>query len=223
MDRRFCVYAHFVEGEQLPFYVGEGTAKRSRSSSSRNRYWNFKVSMHGGFRVELIADGLLKSEAEILEFTLIHLLRLAGAAECNFCDGPWYRSWLAGAPKEIHPAFGRRFSAPWVAESNRRRAGQKLKPRPDLAERNRTSRPRHFTRPVQCIETGVIYESVVRAAEAAGVHDSKIHRAMRTGWMSGGFHWRHVSEERLVSGRKLGKTTKWRHAAAAAAAAASSA
>jgi hypothetical protein len=197
MDRGFVVYAHFVDGEPDPFYIGEGRPKRARDRSNRNRYWRFKVEKHGGFRHEIVASGMSKSEAESMERALIREHRARGTRLTNICAGPMFdRGGRAGRPKHEHPMFGRRFSAPWIAESNRRRSGLKLKPRPDLAERNRAGGLRHYTRAVVCVETGVEFPSIVLASEFAGVHDSKIHRALKEGGRSGGYRWRYVNTMR---------------------------
>lgn len=158
-DRRFCVYAHYVDGDTDPFYIGEGTLKRSRGRDNRNRHWNFKVSKHGGFSVRIIKDCLTKPEAEQLERETIALMRKEGVQIVNVCDGPMYdKSWLVGQPKEMHPMFGARFDAPWIVESNKRRAGVPLKTRPDLAERNKLAAYKHYTRRVRCVETGLLFE-----------------------------------------------------------------
>lgn len=44
-------------------------------------------------------------------------------------------------------------------------------------------------KPVLCVETGVVYEGVTKAAKAAGVGQSAISNALRTGGKSGGYHW----------------------------------
>lgn len=194
MDTGFVVYQHFVEGDSLPFYVGEGRLKRAHSRANRNRYWRFKVEKHGGFRVEIVAQGLTKSEAEAEERRLIQKYRDEGVLLTNCAAGPLFDGhWLIGRPKSDHPMYGKRFSAPWIAESNRRRAGQKLRPRPDLVTRNKAGGIPHFKRPVRCVETGKVYESVVAAANAVGVHDSKVHRALKEGGRSGGYHWQYLA------------------------------
>lgn len=211
-DLRFCVYAHFVDGEEDPFYIGEGTLKRAKSRSSRNRHWNFKASKHGGFRVEILAHGITKAEAVAMEARKIAELRARGVVLTNVCEGPAYpRCWILGLPSEQHPRFGARFKAPWISESNSRRKGQALKPRPDLAERNRSQAIKHYARPVRCVETGVEFGSVNEAAASVNLHNSKICRALKLGTRSGGLHWEYVNSERTPpKSREPGKSTAWR-------------
>lgn len=213
MDSNFVVYMHFVDGESEPFYIGEGRVKRSKSRFGRNRYWKFVVKKHGDFRVEIVADGLQKSEAEDMERKLITLHRSRGVRLTNICDGPMYSSdWLKNQTKENHPRFGARFDAPWIEESNRRRAGAKLQPRPDLVERNKLGLAKHYSRSVRCIETNQEFESSVAAAMHAGVHNSKICRALKEGGRSGGCHWVYVDPERTGPKPKpKGRSTEWRH------------
>lgn len=213
MDSNFVVYMHFVEGESDPFYIGEGREKRSKSRFSRNRYWNFVVAKHGGFRVEIVASGLTKADAEQMERKLIAAHREREVRLTNICDGTMFDShWLAGKPKESHPSFGLRFEAPWIAESNARRAGRKMQPRPDLVERNKLGKAAHFTRAVRCIETGETFASLTKAGAHVGSDSSKIHRAVNTGCRARGFHWEYVDADRSAPKVKVeGASTVWRH------------
>lgn len=213
LDRRFCVYAHFVEGEASPFYIGEGTARRSRDKFNRNRHWNFKVAKHSGFRVEVLCDLLTKAEAEQMERELIAEMRKRWVPIVNVCDGPMYDgNWLVGKPKELHPMFGKRFTAPWIAESNTRRKGLKQKPRPDLSARNKAAQYKHYTRPVRCVETGQIFESARAAEVSIGVSKGKVTRAVKQGYRTMGFSFEYVSNERQPAQSKPEKkSTLWRN------------
>jgi len=213
MDTRFCVYAHFVEGGDQPFYIGEGTLKRSRSRDNRNRHWNFKVKKHGAFIVKIIKDGLTKKQAEDLERKTIAEMRSLGVGLTNVCDGPMYdKSWLIGQPKEAHPMFGARFNAPWIEESNKRRAGKKQKPRPDLSERNKLASYKHYTRSVRCIETGEVFESGRAAEIHIGASKGKVNRSIKYGYSTKGFHFEYVEQKRKAPKAKPPKqSTHWRH------------
>lgn len=212
-DRRFCVYSHYVDGEKDPFYIGEGTLKRSRGRDNRNRHWNFKVAKHGGFSVRIIKDGLTKLEAEQLERETIASMRQAGVQIVNICDGPMYdRSWLVGQPKEMHPMFGKRFDAPWIAESNSRRKGIKQKPRPDLSERNKLAEYKHFARQVRCVETGQVFESGKEAEMSIGASKGKVTRSIKQGYKTMGLHFEYVNSDRNPPQKKPEKqSTHWRH------------
>ena len=194
MDTNFVVYFHFVDGESEPFYIGEGRIKRAYSKAHRNRHWHFKVNKHNGYTVKIAHTGLTKVEAEQLEKKLIAEYRAKGVTLTNICSGTMFDThWLIGAPKEMHPMYGKTFSAPWISESNRRRTGTKMKPRPDLALRNKTQEFKRYTRPVRCVETGEIFPSLKAAADAVGSDTSKISRSISQGGRARGYHWEHVN------------------------------
>ena len=45
------------------------------------------------------------------------------------------------------------------------------------------------SRPVRCIETGIVYESISKAAKTFGVTDSAVRKALNGGEKSCGYHW----------------------------------
>jgi hypothetical protein len=196
----YVVYAHKTTDTDELFYIGEGRPDRPFSIQNRNRYWHFKVSKHGGnFRVELLAENLSKIEAESMEKQLISEALAAGLPLVNFCVGTLFGShWLSKAPKEAHPMYGRKRTMPEVAEANRRRKGDKGKPRPDLSERNRLmgSQYKHYKRRVRCIERGEVFESVKAAGDSVNRSDSNVHRSIQTGMRAGGYHWEYVNPGR---------------------------
>lgn len=50
-----------------------------------------------------------------------------------------------------------------------------------------------MSKPVQCIETGVIYPSIIEASRQTGINDSDISRACRgKRKVIGGYHWRYI-------------------------------
>jgi hypothetical protein len=190
MDTNFVVYGHTTQDTGELFYIGEGRPSRAYSKHNRNRFWRHKVARHG-FNVEVLHAGLSKQEAESTEARLIAEALERGDNLVNLCEGTIFGThWLVGKPKELHPMWGKRFNAPWISESNRRRTGTKLKPRPDLAERNKKGNFRRCFKKVRCVETNVVFHSLTAAAEAVGVGISKISRAIQTGWRAGGFHWK---------------------------------
>lgn len=73
-DNRFCVYLHLRKDNGKPFYVGQGTVKRSKQGGRKNKGWNNIVNTLGGFDVKIIEDSLTKDEALELEEFLIDWL-----------------------------------------------------------------------------------------------------------------------------------------------------
>lgn len=193
-DRNFVVYAHYTLDTNELFYVGEGRPDRAYRKNHRNRYWKFKVAKHG-FKVVIVQSELTKLEAEAFEKQLIIEELGKGTNLTNMSVGPLFENhWLVGKPKELHPRYGVRFEAPWIAESNRRRKGLKLKPRPDLSERNRTGVFRRKTVKVMCVETGQVFDSVASAAKWAAVKANQISKVLSgTNKTSGGYTWKRVT------------------------------
>src|SRR5688572_10502558 len=108
-DSNFVVYAHYTLDTNELFYIGEDRLNRAYSKHSRNKYWKHKVQKHSGFTVKVIYSSLSKTRAEILEERLIRKLKHRGIPLVNFCLGPMFKNhWLAGAPKEIHPMYGKK-------------------------------------------------------------------------------------------------------------------
>lgn len=45
---------------------------------------------------------------------------------------------------------------------------------------------------VMCVETGQVFESLIKASEYIGIHRACICRAIKTGGMSAGYHWKRI-------------------------------
>lgn len=196
IDTDFVIYAHFTADADELFYVGEGRPDRATSKFNRSRWWNFKAQKHG-FYAEILISGLSKEEAEEQETELIRLLKELGTNLINICIGPAFKDpWILRVPKEEHPMFGKRFKAPWISESNRRRVGEKRNVNPEdtkrLIERNKNGTFKRFMKPIKCIETGEIFPSIKAAGEKYGIRINHIARDMRAGGKTGGFHWEYL-------------------------------
>ena len=146
----FVVYIHYTLDTNEPFYVGEGKLRRSTTNCGRNIFWQRVYKKHGK-RVEIYKDGLTKKEAQILESKLVEKLlneshRLTNIIECSCSVLPENRKnirlseWNKEHSGESSPTYG-------------------LK-RPDLSERNKLGNFNRHKKPVQCIETGQIFNSI---------------------------------------------------------------
>lgn len=194
MRNDFVVYAHLTKDTSELFYIGEGTIKRAYSKWSRNRYWNNKVSKHGGFSVVILHRNLTKDQSEELETVIIKQKKAEGVNLANFCIGPMFKNhWLAGAPKEVHPMFGKKIpkASERIKKWNKEHSGEKsptfgLK-RPDLVARNKTS---FNGKKIKCIETGEIFDSIKKASGKFGRLCSK---SLRNNGTSRGFHWEYIT------------------------------
>ena len=66
----FYIYAHYIPGESLPFYIGKGSGYRITRRNDRSIWWKRIVNKYG-FEVKLLYENLSYSEANILEKKLI--------------------------------------------------------------------------------------------------------------------------------------------------------
>jgi hypothetical protein len=82
------VYCHYRLDTNTVFYIGKGQNRRAYSKQKRNAYWSNIVKKAGGFRVEILADKLLNTEALKYERVLITALKKKHhELLCNLTDG----------------------------------------------------------------------------------------------------------------------------------------
>lgn len=192
MDTNFVVYIHKTLDTDELFYVGEGRPNRPDCLRNRNKYWKAKVAKHG-FKSEIIACQIEKHLAEELEEFLINELKNNGYKLTNLCNGTMFgHHWLTGKPKEMHPMFGKKRTMPEVSESNKKRTGLKMKPRPDLIIRNKTGKFNHYVRKVLRTDTNEVYQSLKDAAIIVGCKRSSISTAIKRGTKLKGTYWNYV-------------------------------
>ena len=66
-------------------------------------------------------------------------------------------------------------------------------------------------RPVRCVETGEVFESIAAAAERIGMYQSSVSQAVRgVAETAGGYHWEYEPKEDVVT-YDPPKPTKKRH------------
>ena len=63
------MYAHILDNEEVPFYIGKGKGNRAFDQTQRSKFWQRKASK--GYRVSLIKENLSESEALDFEKELI--------------------------------------------------------------------------------------------------------------------------------------------------------
>lgn len=183
------VYQHLTSDTGKVFYIGEGRPGRAFSKRNRNRWWRYVEAKHG-FEVKILAENLSKETALDLERLLMLEARELGLEITNICSGSMFADhWLLNAPKENHPMFGKRFKAPWVTESNKRRTGSKMKPRPDLVERNKSGNFKRYTKKVRCITTNETFNSVKEASLKYNFKPHHMARAIKMSYRLAGMYW----------------------------------
>lgn len=72
--KRICVYAHFYDKEELPFYIGQGTISRAFNFSKdvRNKSWKEKVKDISKINVEILYIDISIEDSIKLEKELIN-------------------------------------------------------------------------------------------------------------------------------------------------------
>lgn len=70
---RICVYEHYYDNEEFPFYVGQGTINRAFvfNRNMRNNSWNNKVKDISKVHVKIIKIDISEKESIIIEKELI--------------------------------------------------------------------------------------------------------------------------------------------------------
>ena len=66
-------------------------------------------------------------------------------------------------------------------------------------ECTKAKRMRSIRKPVVCVETGELFDSIRAAQKAIGIAHAGISRAVKTGGTSGGYHWRWADNENTVN------------------------
>jgi hypothetical protein len=70
MENKFYVYAHYIPGEDKPFYIGKGTRKRAYDKTNRNKWWCNIVKKYG-LEIKFLFENLNEQEAIDKEIELI--------------------------------------------------------------------------------------------------------------------------------------------------------
>ena len=155
----FCVYIHYVDDE--PIYVGMGSASRAFNFKLRSVQWKEKTA--NGYRVVIESWWPSKDKAYDHEVKLIKLLRPA----CNMVHNGWVQPGLAGNTWNI----GRKHSeeAKKKLSASQKTSWEKTK---------RATGRRRPTKPIKCLDTGVVYDGLREAARQTGTHPSLISQCI---------------------------------------------
>lgn len=89
---RICVYLHYYDKEQNPFYVGQGSVRRAFSFTSRNKLWKEKVIDITKVKVNIFKIDITIEESIKLEKELINKYKRIENGGClvNGNDGNKY-------------------------------------------------------------------------------------------------------------------------------------
>ena len=67
---KFYIYAHYIPGETIPFYIGKGCGYRITRKNNRSIWWKRIVNKHG-FEAKILYENLTQEEASVKEKELI--------------------------------------------------------------------------------------------------------------------------------------------------------
>lgn len=174
----WSVYVHTVPNGKV--YVGI-TSKEPKTRwnyghgyKKCKRFWNAIVKYGWqNIKHDILYNGLTKVEAEDIERKLI--------AEYNSTDQRYgynilpggdvtvgIPAWNKGLPKELQPHYGK-----------------------EMPFEQRKKIAKTLSKPVECVELSLVFESAQVASKTLNVQFSNISRCLHgRGYTAGGYHWR---------------------------------
>lgn len=217
--KQHYVYIHKRKTNNEVFYVGKGVQHRWSVVYNRNNYWKNVARKHGVY-CEIVANSLTESEAFILEKKLIEFhgridqktgtlvnLTKGGDGVCGYIHTPEQcqrkselgrgRTHTAETRAKMSKVQkGRIASEESKKKLSAYRTGRKLSP-----ETIQAMRPHHDSLQVKvlCVETGIIYDSMVLAAQAVngcGSCISKVCQMKRKKHKN--FTWRYLPQDTIA-------------------------
>lgn len=148
---KYCVYGHYVDDKLI--YVGFGVSSRPFARANRSVEWAETAA--NGYDVYIFDWFDSAKEASIVESQLIKRY----APQCNKIHNGWVNPASVGNTWNL----GKRHS-----EESKRIMSAKQKESWLLTKR--TTGRRRPTKPIKCLETGIVYDGLRDAARQTGVH-----------------------------------------------------
>lgn len=150
-----CVYAHCV-GEQV-IYIGMGTLERAFKVTFRPKKWQEIVA--GGYRVKVLGWFDNRRLAAVAERQLIERF----SPPCNLLHSKNY----------ISPHVGNKYAEGRVWSQESRDKLSKAQKESWLKTKRSVGR-RRPTKPIKCIDSGIVYDGLREAARKTGAHYTSI-------------------------------------------------
>lgn len=205
--KQYCVYIHKNKINQKA-YVGITCQKPEyRWGSTGNGYkecphfWK-AISKYGwdNFSHEILITGLSYEDACKMEIELISEQKQTdpnyGYNLSRGGDGLDSEQMKQKWKDETYKAFAsKRMKEAWKDPDKRARRSAQAKARWSNSTFKDSTLKRVIAgcgKAVRCIESGVVYETMHLAETKLGLNASNIHRAIRTGYRCGGYHWEYA-------------------------------
>jgi len=173
---KFYTYAHYTADTNELFYIGKGTRTRFKQVCNRNKWWHNKVSKHG-FVSKILAWWDTESEALDHEKVLIDCMEDMGVVLVNIQKARGKESGGWKQSIEQRKEKSRSTKARWesLTEEQKKETSVRfsnfLKGLPKTEEHKQNlSKARlglkvpKIWKPVKCLTTGVVYDSVTEAS-----------------------------------------------------------
>lgn len=181
----YKIYKHTTPNGKVYIGITSLTIQRRKSSGyANNPHFSRAINKYGwdNITTEILFDGLTREEACRLEITLIE--------QYQSNDERFGYNISSGGESHTGCSFTHTEEAKQkISEHNCRYwLGKK---RPPLSEQHKQTLTTSRCVKVECVETGILYDSIAEAAQATGAsHISKCCRGITK--TSGGYHWRYA-------------------------------
>lgn len=196
-ERKYYVYRYNIVETKEIFYIGKGCGNRYKQLGLHNR-GKFFMDMYNSHNCEvtILWNNMTEEEAFRLEKTLIAYYRqYTDNRLANVCDGGGGCSghrWSEEEKRQIglrgmgknNPNYGNRWSD----------AQKKSLSEHHIASGRYKGKNNPNSHKVQCIETGVVFDTMSEAAASIGLKcTGSIHHAIHyPNGVAAGLHWRYV-------------------------------
>ena len=238
-ERKYCVYMHTSpSGKKYIGITGQNPKKRWGNGKGyrENSYLTRAIQKYGwdNFQHEILVKDLTKEEAQFKEIELIAFYKsdnrnlgynIESGGQCPSLSEETKRkislSHMGLKPSEetkrklseSHKGAKNHLYGTHRSDETRKKISESNKGKPLTSEGIERLKSMHESnkKPVMCIETGTVYDSVVSAGECTGTHSGNISSVCagtltqngRPRQTAGGFHWRYATKEEIENAKSV--------------------
>lgn len=185
--KRYYVYAHYTKDTKELFYIGKGTGHRAYCKNSRNKHWKNIVKKHE-FLVCFYDVNLEENDAYSLEFNYIKNLKPKAnkmpGGRISFFNNVLIRDKKSEKIRGLAISkglTGKKHSEERKLAASVRNKGKKWRLN-EYRHSNKTKKKigiksvgrKHNYKKITCLENGIVFNSIVEAANWCNGYISKI-------------------------------------------------